>query len=229
MAKPKLGEILKARKLLSDIQLKTVLAHQKQWGVSFGRAAISAGFCNPDQILEALSQQLAIPTVPLDQTEMNPALAELIPQKIAEQHQVVPLKLEGPRGEVMVVAMAAPASFPAQDAVLAVSRKQRLKVLLAHDEAVQRAIGRLYRGDRLPEHVGEVTLDAREQMLELSSEGDLTDAPRDGGTRSLLDQLTLSDSCREVIHRAAKAHNLDTGKVIEKVLEVWAAKQQAPR
>jgi hypothetical protein len=224
VAKPKLGEILKAKRVLNDEQLRTVLSHQKQWGLSFGRAAAQAGLCSAEQILEALAEQLALPVIDLDQLEMDRALVDVIPQKIAEQHQVVPVRVEGQRGEVLVVAMAAPAAFPAQDAVLAVSRKQRLKVMLAHDEGIHRAIGRLFRGDRL-HLMGDVTVDAREHLLDLAAE---ENSPIPAGA-DVLQHFNLSPTCLTVIKRAMAGHKIDSKQVIEKVLEAWALRQQQGR
>jgi type IV pilus assembly protein PilB len=57
---------------------------------------------------------------------------------------VVPLRLEGARGSVLVVAAAAPARPTAMDEVARVSGKSRVVVLLATDGAISRAIDRLY-------------------------------------------------------------------------------------
>jgi type IV pilus assembly protein PilB len=59
-------------------------------------------------------------------------------------HRVVPLRLEGPRDMVLVVAIAAPASLQSLDAVRSVARKARVVPWLATDAAIGRAIERLY-------------------------------------------------------------------------------------
>lgn len=237
MAKFKLGEILRAQKVISDQQLRTVISNQKQWGLSFGRAAVQAGFCTEKQILDALSAQLSMPAVDLDRIEIPSTVNGLVPQKIAEQHNAVPIGLEGARDEVLVLAMAAPAGFPSQDAVRAVSGKQRIKVVLANDEAVHRAIGRLYRGERMrPAAVGPVTLDARERELDLTPDDAPAPAPsRPGSPRKpaappdLLELLQLSPVCRRVIQRAATGHKVSVPQAIAKVLEAWAARQESAR
>lgn len=245
MAKFKLGEILKAQKLITDVELKTVISNQKQWGLSFGRAAVQAGFCTEKQILAALSAQLNIPSVDLDKIEIPSNCNGVVPQKLAEQHNAVPIALEGMRDEVMVLAMAAPASLVSQDAIRAVAGKQRLKVVLAHDEAVHRAIGRLYRGERMRRAVtGEhVVLDARARELDLTSD-DTPGASGASGAKTepglpkhtpsaqkldLLEHLKLSPTCRKVLQRAATGHKVSVDQAIAKVLEAWAQRQEAAR
>lgn len=243
MAKFKLGEILKAQKLITDTELKTVIQNQKQWGLSFGRAAVQAGFCTEKQILAALSSQLAIPSVDLDKIEIPAVVNGVVPQKLAEQHNAVPIGLEGMRDEVLVLAMAAPASLASQDAIRAVAGKQRLKVVLAHDEAVHRAIGRLYRGEKMRRsNTGEhVILDARARELDLSPDDD-GPGPSQASAKTepglpkytpkaldLLEHLKLSPVCRKVLQRAASGHKVSIDEAIAKVLEAWAQRQEAAR
>jgi type IV pilus assembly protein PilB len=102
--------------------------------------------CAPELILEALSRQTGMATIDLDREPLDLSLASLITAKVAEQHRVVPLRLEGSREETLVVAIAAPASLVALDAVQAVSRKARVVPRLASDAAIDRALGKLYRG-----------------------------------------------------------------------------------
>jgi type IV pilus assembly protein PilB len=140
MAKAKkLGEILVQLGFLTPERLDAVLMHQRQWGVSLGRAAVAKNFCTEAQVLEALSRQLGFPAIALDGEELNPMLSSLLSQKDAEKHHAVPIRLAGARGEVLVVAMAAPATVASQDAVLALTRKARLQIFLATDEALHLA------------------------------------------------------------------------------------------
>ena len=81
----------------------------------------------------------------------------------AEQHRVVPLRWGG-AGDELVVAIAAPADLQSLDAVRGMARHARVVPLLAADEAIARAIVRLYteRAFLLPD------LDPRREALELS-------------------------------------------------------------
>ncbi len=145
----RLGDILLERGVVDALQLHSALAYQRKWGVPLGQVVVDQRFGTGQQVLEALAFQAGMQTVDLDAQPADPRLAWLIPERVAEAHRVVPLRLEGQgtRDSVLVVAMAAPASLASLDAVKSVSGKPRVVAKLATDTAIQRAIGRLYRGE----------------------------------------------------------------------------------
>ncbi|WP_164019247.1 general secretion pathway protein GspE [Pyxidicoccus trucidator] len=147
--KKRLGDILVERGVIDPLQLHSALAYQRKWGVPLGQVVVDQRFCTAQQVLEALATQVGMQTVELDSQPPDANLTYLIPEKVAEAHRVVPLKLEGKGGRdsVLVVAIAAPASLASLDAVMSVSGKSRVVAKLATDAAIRRAIGRMYRGE----------------------------------------------------------------------------------
>ncbi len=145
--KKRLGDILLARGVMDSMQLQAALGFQRQWGLPLGQVVVDQGFAGAEQVFSALEEQTGIPAVDLDAQPVDPRLARLVPLKVAESYRVVPLRLEGPRDSVLVVAIAAPASLDALDVVKSVSGKGRVIPRLATDAALRRAIGRLYRGE----------------------------------------------------------------------------------
>ncbi len=146
MKRALLGDILLAMGAIDRLQLQAALAHQRTWGTPLGRAVIEHRFCSRDAVMEALSRQTGLPLVDLDAEPPDVALAPLLTAKLARKHRVVPLRLEGRRQEVLVVAIAAPASLDAIDEVRSVARKQRVLARLAADDQLDRHIARLYEG-----------------------------------------------------------------------------------
>lgn len=146
--KKRLGDILLARGVVDALQLHSALAYQRKWGVPLGQVVVDQRFCTAEQVLEALAEQVGMQTVDLDANPPEPMLAKLIPERVAEAHRVVPLRLEGqaPR-DTLVVAMAAPASLASLDAVKSVTSRVRVVARLATDASIRRAIGRMYRGE----------------------------------------------------------------------------------
>ncbi|RKG76339.1 general secretion pathway protein GspE [Corallococcus exercitus] len=146
--KKRLGDILLARGVVDALQLQSALAYQRKWGVALGQVVVDQRFCTAEAVLSALAAQSGVEAVDLDAQPLDASLARLIPCKLAEAHRVVPLRLEG-QGvrEVLVVALAAPASLATLDVVKSVSGKARVVPRLATDAALGRAIGRLYRGE----------------------------------------------------------------------------------
>lgn len=146
--KKRLGDILLARGVVDALQLQSALAYQRKWGVALGQVVVDQRFCTAEAVLSALAAQSGVEAVDLDACSLDASLARLIPGKVAEAHRVVPLRLEGQGArEVLVVALAAPASLATLDVVKSVSGKARVVPRLATDAALERAIGRLYRGE----------------------------------------------------------------------------------
>jgi len=146
MKRPRLGTILVQSGVIDELQLQSAMAYQRQWGMPLGRALVEKRLCTPEQIMEALAKQTGHPLIDLDKETVGPGQAQLLTLKVAEQYRVIPLRVEGIRDEVLVIAMAAPAQLASIDAVQSVSGKKRVVVYLAADEAIRRAIGRIYRG-----------------------------------------------------------------------------------
>lgn len=144
--KKRLGEILLQLEAVDELQLQSALAYQRKWGVPLGQVVVDLRFCSVEQVLAALALQTGVPAVTLDAERLDPSLARLVPRRLAEMHRVVPLRVEGPRDMVLVVAIAAPASMHALDAVRSVTGKLRVVPMLATDSAISRAIERLYLG-----------------------------------------------------------------------------------
>jgi hypothetical protein len=231
--KPRLGEILIYMGTLTKQQLEGALSHQRQWGVSLGRALVAKGFCTEAQVLQALSKQTGIPPMNLDTEQIGSLMRDLIPQKFAEEHHVVPVRTSGARGEVLVVAMGAPAGMATQDQVKAISGKSRLEVYVASDEAIQRAIGRIYRGDS-GVFLGEGAVDSRERTLDFddkpASEFEVEHGRILGDEGSdPLAPFALSRAVREIISRAAKSKGITREQVVAKILEGWASKYLTPK
>ncbi len=146
MKRPRLGSILVQSGVIDELQLQSAMAYQRQWGMPLGRALVEKRLCTPEQLMEALAKQTGHQVIDLDKETLGPPQAHLLTLKVAEQYRVVPLRVEGRRDEGLVIAMAAPAPLASIDAVQSVSGKRRVTVYLATDEAIRRAIGRIYRG-----------------------------------------------------------------------------------
>jgi type IV pilus assembly protein PilB len=146
MKKPRLGSILLETGVIDELQLQAALAYQRQWGMPLGRALVEKRLCTTQQVMQALATQTGLPVIDLDKESLGHQQSTLLTLKVAEQYRTVPLRVEGTRQEVLVIAMAAPAPLASIDAVQLVSGKRRVVVHLASDEAIGRAIGRIYRG-----------------------------------------------------------------------------------
>jgi hypothetical protein len=139
-----LGEILLERGAVSRAQLRLGLVHHHEARVPLGRALIRERVCSEQDVLRALSEQLGISAVDLEHEPLDRKLTRLIPLRIARQYRVVPLRMELQDKEILHVALPAPASLEALDAVRAVSGKPRVEPHLASDTALTHALARQY-------------------------------------------------------------------------------------
>ena len=54
----KLGELLLGKGLIDEIQLRSAVAYQKNWGGKLGSTLVEMGFVSPEEIAKALEEQL---------------------------------------------------------------------------------------------------------------------------------------------------------------------------
>jgi type IV pilus assembly protein PilB len=144
MRKKRLGDLLRENGLVDELQLRAALGHHHKWGVPLGQVVVDMGFCSAQQVLEVLASQAQLPTVDLDAELLDPQLVDVLPVGVAEACRVIPLRQEGPRDSVLVVATAAPGDPLALDEVARRTGKVRVVTLLATDAAISQAIERLY-------------------------------------------------------------------------------------
>lgn len=105
----RLGDLLLKQGLITTAQLDEALKYQVIFGGKLGTNLIEMGLLEEDEIAGALSQQYCVPTVSADEV-MNvqaPVLA-LLPRELAEQYNVIPLKVEGRR---LTLLMPDPSNF----------------------------------------------------------------------------------------------------------------------
>ncbi|MCP3140268.1 general secretion pathway protein GspE [Pyxidicoccus sp. QH1ED-7-1] len=148
-ARRPLGEILLELGVLNRAQLRVGLVHHHETHVPLGRALVREGLCSEADILRGLSAQLGVEAVDLERALPERSVASLIPARVARQYRAVPLRVElvqldqGER-EVLHIALPAPVSLEAVDAVRAVSGKPRVEAHVASDTALARALAALY-------------------------------------------------------------------------------------
>lgn len=86
-----IGELLLGEKVISTEQLKYALEVQKSKSFSLQTALVSLGYISEQDIAQALSRHLGYPFIDLDQFEVYPDVATLIPVEIAKKHMVMPI------------------------------------------------------------------------------------------------------------------------------------------
>ncbi len=110
MAKKRLGELLLECGLLDEEGLARALGEQRSKRGKLGDVILSLGLATEHEICQALSLQLGIPTIDLKNTPVEPQAIELIQEKVARKHLIIPVAIDR---RDLHIAMADPLSFEA--------------------------------------------------------------------------------------------------------------------
>lgn len=138
--KKRLGDLLVESGLIAPPQLEKALAVQKKTGERLERILTNLGYVTEENIIEVLEFQLGVPHVDLAQIQIDPAVAALIPEAMAQRYQVIPIKKEGRR---LTLAMVDPTNFYAVDDVRLAADCDVAPVIAAEKE-IMRAIRETY-------------------------------------------------------------------------------------
>ena len=139
--KVRLGDVLVERKVVSREQLRLALEEQKRSGRRLGRVMVENGFCNAEQIAEALARQLAIPYVNLKFYNLSNDVVRRLPESQARRFRALVLE---DRKDSYLVGMADPTDLFAADE-LQRSLKRAIHVAAVSEEQLLQTVDRLYR------------------------------------------------------------------------------------
>jgi type IV pilus assembly protein PilB len=140
-----IGGMLRDRGLVDDHQLSIAVARQKKTGRRLGQILVELGFVTPESVLEALSQQLGVPTVRVNAHTVQPEAVGALPEKVARRHLAFPMQKVG---TTLVVALATPKDLYALDDIRFATGCE-VQIVLALEEEIQSALNRYYRDEWL--------------------------------------------------------------------------------
>ncbi|MCF6092695.1 Flp pilus assembly complex ATPase component TadA [Microaerobacter geothermalis] len=140
MTRRRIGDILVESGIITDQQLKQALQEQKGSGMKLGDLLIDRGYITEQQLIEVLEFQLGIPHVQLHRQKIDDKIINMIPDKIAKKHRVLPLRLENNK---LIIAMSDPLDYYAIDDVR-MSTGFQVEPVIASKEELNRAINRYY-------------------------------------------------------------------------------------
>lgn len=122
--------------LVSSRQLETARQLQRTSGKRLGQVLTEQGLVTAEDLAQTLSLQLNMPIIDLKRHKVQPRALELIPEKLARQHNIVPLDIIG---DVLLLVMADPEDV---HAITEVADYTGMKIMpaMAIPHQVQRAI-----------------------------------------------------------------------------------------
>ncbi len=89
--KMRLGEILIEADLITEDDLQHALAEQKERGQRIGEILLTSHAITEDQLLAALARKFRLPTVDLDEYDINPLSGKEIGRDVVEKYGILPI------------------------------------------------------------------------------------------------------------------------------------------
>lgn len=131
--------------LVSELQLRAALSEQRKWGGKLGRTLVEMGFVDEEAMSAALSRQLNLPRVNLDEAPVSLEVLQLLRVDVAERYGVFPFASDA-KQKTLQIATADPTNF---EALQELAFNTGLKILpsVAGSSAIERAIRRHYYGE----------------------------------------------------------------------------------
>ena len=136
----RLGELLVKHNLITKDQLSKALAQQETSGGRIGGNLVKLGFISEDEITAFLSRQYGVPSINLNQFEVDGNVTKLIDADMAQKYQVLPINRAG---GVLTVAMADPSNIFAIDDIK-FKTGLRVEPVVAAESAIRNAINKYY-------------------------------------------------------------------------------------
>lgn len=140
MARKRLGEILVQAGVLNESGLRAALQEQRRWGGPLGRILVDMGLVPEDTMVQALSKQLNLPMVRLEQQQIPQSVLELISGEMASNHSMIPFNLDG---KFLDVAMSDPTNLGIIDE-LRIRTQLNVRPYLAGPRSISKALARFY-------------------------------------------------------------------------------------
>ncbi len=197
-AKKDLGELLVESAFIKPEDMEHVRQVASRSNRRLTEVLLDEELISPDALATILSLQYNVPAVDLRYTQVQPSAVALVPEKMAREHQVLPLSVNG---DTLTVAMEDPENLWALDQ-LAAKTKKRVKPVIPLGMSISDAIAGHYRlTSQIEQQISQVVSEVEARGL---SEPALatTDAVRTAPIVQAIDML-LSQAVKD---RASDIH-----------------------
>jgi type IV pilus assembly protein PilB len=145
----RIGELLVKENLLSAEQLTKAREEAASKGQRLGAQITSLGFLEEEELTEFVAKQYGVPSINLDDFDIDPEVVQLIPQEVAQKHNVVPVNRAG---STLILATADPSNIFALDDIKFLTG-YNIQPVVASEEAIRRAIEGQYEQEDILDEV----------------------------------------------------------------------------
>lgn len=176
----RLGELLVRERLITPLQLQQAVEEQRSGGGRLGYQLTKMGFIEENELTAFLSKQYGVPSIDLNEFDIEVDIIKLIPKEVVLKHQVIPVNRTG---STLIVAMADPSNIFAIDDIKFLTG-YNVEVVVASEQAIEGAVEKYYTSNVTFDDVmldfdeDDVdVIDAEEDINELDLEKSAGDAP----------------------------------------------------
>ncbi|HEX9774953.1 MAG TPA: ATPase, T2SS/T4P/T4SS family [Actinomycetota bacterium] len=168
-----LGEILLEGGAISHEQLSEARAEHDRSGKSLGRILLERGMVDESALVRALATQIGLNFVDLEEIQVDPSAASLIPADVAKRYMAIPIAFEE---ESLVVAMADPGNVFAIDDIRTLTARE-IRIVVATRGDIGGALERVQRMDRDVEDIAAAAAEESEEEATAKIADAIDDAP----------------------------------------------------
>jgi len=136
----RIGELLVKENLLSAEQLRKAREETRAKGGRLGAQITQLGFLDENELTDFVAKQYGVPSINLDEFEIEPAVIQLIPEEVAVKHTVIPVNRAG---STLILATADPSNIFALDDIKFLTG-YNIQPVVAAEEAIRRAVEKYY-------------------------------------------------------------------------------------
>jgi type IV pilus assembly protein PilB len=136
----KMGEILVSKDVVASAQLSAAMSKMREEGGSLLTNLAKVGAINEDVLSEFLSQHFGVPSVNLDELELEQEIVSLIPEELSKKYKAIPINRTG---KTLVVAMADPTNIEAIDEIKFLT-EYNVEVVVATENQIKNALDKYH-------------------------------------------------------------------------------------
>jgi type IV pilus assembly protein PilB len=136
----RIGELLVKENLLSAEQLAKAREATRSKGGRLGAQITELGFLDENELTDFVAKQYGVPSINLDEFEIESAVIQLIPEDVAGKHNVIPVNRAG---STLILATADPSNIFALDDIKFLTG-YNIQAVVAAEDAIRRAIDKYY-------------------------------------------------------------------------------------
>jgi type IV pilus assembly protein PilB len=135
-----IGELLVQESLLTAEQLRQARDEARSKGGRLGAQITQLGYLDENELTDFVAKQYGVPSIDLEEFEIDDSVIRLIPEDVANKHTVLPVNRAG---STLILATSDPSNIFALDDIKFLTG-YNIQPVVASEEAIKRAIDKHY-------------------------------------------------------------------------------------